>query len=137
MHGNGRSRVEAEHLAGGHQKRQRPQQRPKPTQLDQVLVKERVAVGEVDLREPDEVANYGGDQQDQVHEQPFVRREKQVFSAREQQHRQEYVRHGRRVPDQQCAFGLGSHGQARGYVIRLDRPGPGAPLGCHVCGAKR
>jgi len=132
MHGNARTRVEAEHLAGGYQKRQCPQQRPEPAQLDQILVEERVAVGEVDFRELDEVTDHGGDQQDQVHEQPFVRREKEIFSACEQQHSQENVGHGRRFPDQQRAFGLGSHGQARGYVIRFDRPGPSAPLGGHV-----
>jgi len=93
---------------------------------------ERVAVGKVDFRELDEVTDYGGDQQDQVHEKPSVRREKEIFSACGQQHRQEYVGHGHRFPDQQRAFGLGSQGQARRYVIRFDRPGPSAPLGGHV-----
>jgi len=76
VHSNARPGVEAEHLTGGYQKRQRPQHRPEPTQLDQVLVEKRVAVGEVDFRELDEVANHGSDQQDQVHEQPFMRRKK-------------------------------------------------------------
>jgi len=106
VHGNAWTRIEAEHLAGGYQKRQRPQQRPEPTQLNQVLVKERVTIGKVDFRELDEVADHGGDQQDQVHEQPFVRREKEIFSAYEQKHRQEYVGHGRRFPDQHRTFGL-------------------------------
>lgn len=110
VHSNAWSRVEAEHLAGGYQKRERPQQRPEPTQLDQVLVEERVAVSEVDFWEPDKVADHGRDQQDQVDEQSFMRREKQIFSARKQQHGQEYVEHSRRFPDQQRAFGIGSHG---------------------------
>lgn len=62
VHGNARTRVEAEHLAGGYQKRQRPQQRPEPTQLNQVLVEERVTIGEVNFRELDEVTDHGGDQ---------------------------------------------------------------------------
>jgi len=137
VHDNARSRVEAKYLAGRYQKRKRPQQGPEPAQFDQILVEKRVAVGEVDFRKLDEVADYGSDQQYQIHQQPFVRREKQIFSAREQQHRQEYAGHGRRVPDQQRAFGLGSHGQTRRYVVRFDRPRPSAPLGGHVWGRKR
>jgi len=74
VRGNAGSRVEAKYLAGRYQKRKRPQQGPEPAQLDQILVEKRVAAGEVDFRELDEVADDGSDQQDQIHKQPFVRR---------------------------------------------------------------
>lgn len=127
-----RSIVQAKHFAGGYQKRKRPQQSPKPTQFDQVLVEEGVAVGKVNFWELDVIADNGSDQQDQIDEHPFVRREKQILSAPVYEHCQEYVGHRDGVPDQQRAFGFRSHAQiGRLIVIRLDRSGPRTPFGDH------
>lgn len=128
----------AEHPAGGGQKRRRPQQRPEPAQLDQVLVDERAAVGEIVPREAHVVAGHGSDQQQQVDEQPPVRGEEQVLATRVQEHGQEHVDHRVRFPDQLRAPGLGPHAQAGGLVVvRLDGPGPNGPPGAHHGGRRR
>jgi len=121
--------VQAKHLGGGDQERRGPQQRPKPTELDEIPIEERVAVGEIDSREAHEVAHHGRDQQNEVDEQTFVGGQEQIFPANEQEHGEQYAEYGSGFSDQLRAFRGRPHAQPGRYVIRFDGSRPCGPFG--------